>query len=86
MILFSANAAAAAGGIIFFCSYIPYGSVSSNYDTMSTSVKLAVSLDFNLAMSLGLLLIGRWEGAGRHNSLLLLSISLAYESYIIYIA
>ena len=62
--LFSANAAAAAGGILFFVAYIPYSFVNPRYDTMALSTKLVSCLDFNLAMSLGMLLIGKFEGTG----------------------
>ena len=61
---FLANAAAAASGIIFFISYLLYTFVRSRYDTMSTSSKLAVSLNLNIAMSLGMTVLGRYEGAG----------------------
>ena len=59
-----ANIAAAAGGIIWFISYIPYFFVAPNYDTMSLGAKAASCLLSNVAMSLGAQLIGKYEGAG----------------------
>ncbi|XP_067927873.1 phospholipid-transporting ATPase ABCA3-like [Watersipora subatra] len=57
-----ANAAAAAGGIIFFLSYIPFSFVSPRYDTMGRGAKMLCSLNLNLAMPLGMIVIGRFEG------------------------
>ena len=59
-----ANIAAAAGGIIWFGSYIPYFFVAQSYDTMSLAAKAASCLLSNVAMSLGAELIGKYEGAG----------------------
>ena len=59
-----ANIAAAAGGIIWFVSYIPYFFVAPNYDAMSLGAKAASCLLSNVAMSLGAQLIGKYEGAG----------------------
>ena len=59
-----ANIAAAAGGIIWFVSYIPYFFVAQSYDTMSLAAKAASCLLSNVAMSLGAELIGKYEGAG----------------------
>lgn len=60
----TANASAAAGGIIFFLSYIPYSFLSPRYDTLSAMTKLVSCLDLNMAMSFGINLISRFEGAG----------------------
>ena len=60
-----ANIAAAAGGIIWFISYIPYFFVAPNYDTMSLEAKTASCLLSNVAMSLGAQLIGKYEGTGK---------------------
>ncbi|XP_032221027.2 phospholipid-transporting ATPase ABCA3-like isoform X2 [Nematostella vectensis] len=59
-----ANIAAAAGGIIWFCSYIPYFFVSQNYDNMSIGLKLLSCILSNCAMGMGSLLIGKFEGRG----------------------
>ncbi|XP_067952133.1 phospholipid-transporting ATPase ABCA3-like [Watersipora subatra] len=59
-----ANSAAAAGGVFFFLLYIPYSFISPRYDTLSLQAKLGSSIDFNLAMSYGMVLIGKFEGAG----------------------
>lgn len=60
----AANAAAAAGGILFFLSYIPTSFITPIYDDMSTMMKMVSCLDLNIAMSLGMVVIGRFEGAG----------------------
>lgn len=59
-----ANIAAAAGGIIWFCNYIPYFFIAQSYDTMSLGAKAASCLLSNVAMSMGAQLIGKFEGAG----------------------
>lgn len=59
-----ANIAAAAGGIIWFCNYIPYFFVAQSYDTMSLGTKAASCLLSNVAMAMGAQLIGKFEGAG----------------------
>ena len=59
-----ANIAATAGGIIWFCNYIPYFFVAQYYDTMSVGAKAASCLLSNVAMSMGAQLIGKFEGAG----------------------
>ncbi|CAH3162242.1 unnamed protein product [Porites evermanni] len=59
-----ANIAAAAGGIIWVCNYIPYFFVAQYYDTMSVGAKAASCLLSNVAMSMGAQLIGKFEGAG----------------------
>ena len=63
--LFSkANIAAAAGGILWFLSYIPNLFLFQYYDRISTTTKILSCLDFQLAMSLGSNLIGQFEGQG----------------------
>lgn len=57
-----ANSSAAAGGVIFFLSYIPFSFVSPRYATMTATAKLVSCLDMNMAMSLGMVIIGKFEG------------------------
>lgn len=67
LLLFSvlaANVAAAAGGFLYFFSYIPYFFISPRYDLMSHSQKLASCLISNVAMAMGAQLIGMFEGKG----------------------
>uniref|UniRef100_A0A8C2YFC7 ATP binding cassette subfamily A member 3 n=1 Tax=Coturnix japonica TaxID=93934 RepID=A0A8C2YFC7_COTJA len=52
-----ANVAAAAGGFLYFFSYIPYFFISPRYDLMSHSQKLASCLISNVAMAMGAQLI-----------------------------
>ncbi|PFX17779.1 ATP-binding cassette sub-family A member 3 [Stylophora pistillata] len=59
-----ANIAAAASGILWFLSYIPYFFVQQSYDTMGLGSKLASCLLSNVAMSMGAQLIGKFEGEG----------------------
>ncbi|ESO83918.1 hypothetical protein LOTGIDRAFT_229502 [Lottia gigantea] len=59
-----ANSGAAAGGILFFVSYIPYFFLTSRYQNMSWTAKIAACLDFNTAMALGGQVIGMFEGTG----------------------
>ena len=59
-----ANVAAAAGGIIWFCAYIPYFFISMYYNTMSLGAKAASCLLSNVGMAMGAQLIGKFEGAG----------------------
>lgn len=62
----TANVAAAAGGFLYFFSYIPYFFISPRYDLMSHSQKLASCLISNVAMAMGAQLIGMFEGKGEH--------------------
>ncbi|XP_074866754.1 phospholipid-transporting ATPase ABCA3 [Carettochelys insculpta] len=59
-----ANVAAAAGGFLYFFSYIPYFFISPRYDLMSHSQKLSSCLISNVAMAMGAQLIGMFEGKG----------------------
>ncbi|KAK3091888.1 hypothetical protein FSP39_023469 [Pinctada imbricata] len=59
-----ANSGAAAGGILFFCSYIPYLFLEPRYAELSMTQKLASCLVSNIAMSYGGLIIGMFEGTG----------------------
>ena len=62
--MLAANVAAAAGGFLYFFSYIPYFFISPRYDLMSHSQKLASCLISNVAMAMGAQLIGMFEGKG----------------------
>uniref|UniRef100_A0A8C3SYF5 ATP binding cassette subfamily A member 3 n=1 Tax=Chelydra serpentina TaxID=8475 RepID=A0A8C3SYF5_CHESE len=55
---------AAAGGFLYFFSYIPYFFISPRYDLMSHSQKLSSCLISNVAMAMGAQLIGMFEGKG----------------------
>jgi ATP-binding cassette subfamily A (ABC1) protein 3 len=59
-----ANTAAAAGGIVFFLTYVPYFFLQPRYTELSLGSKLAASLLSNVAMALGGQIIGMWEGTG----------------------
>lgn len=59
-----ANAAAAAGGILFFCLYIVFSFLFNQYDKMSFAMKMVSCLDMNVAMAFGVTVIGKFEGAG----------------------
>lgn len=59
-----ANVAAAAGGFLYFFSYIPYFFISLRYDLMSHAQKLASCLISNVGMAMGAQLIGMFEGKG----------------------
>ena len=61
-----ANSAAAAGGILFFITYLPYLFLQQRYDTLSWPVKMVCCLLSNVAMSLGCEVIGMFEGTGMH--------------------
>ena len=61
-----ANSAAAAGGILFFITYLPYLFLQPRYDTLSWPVKMVCCLLSNVAMSLGCEVIGMFEGTGMH--------------------
>uniref|UniRef100_A0A8C5RWJ3 ABC-2 type transporter transmembrane domain-containing protein n=1 Tax=Laticauda laticaudata TaxID=8630 RepID=A0A8C5RWJ3_LATLA len=62
-----ANVAAAAGGFLYFFSYIPYFFISPRYDHMTHSQKLSSCLISNVAMAMGAQLIGMFEGKGEHS-------------------
>ncbi|XP_015215344.2 phospholipid-transporting ATPase ABCA3 isoform X1 [Lepisosteus oculatus] len=59
-----ANVAAAAGGFIYFLSYIPYVFISPRYDLLSHPQKVAACLISNVGMAMGSQLIGMFEGKG----------------------
>ncbi|CAL8310760.1 unnamed protein product [Arctogadus glacialis] len=60
----TANVAAAAGGFIYFLSYLPYLFLWPRYDMLSHAQKVAACLISNVAMSMGAQLIGMFEGKG----------------------
>lgn len=60
----TANVAAAAGGFLYFFSYIPYFFISPRYDRMTHSQKLSSCLVSNVGMAMGAQLIGMFEGKG----------------------
>ena len=57
-----ASTAAAGGGIIWYVTFIPFFFIAQSYDEMSLSLKTAACLIPNLAMSLGSIVIGKFEG------------------------
>lgn len=59
-----ASTAAAGGGIIWYISYIPYFFIVQSYENMSLSLKTLCCLIPNLGMSLGSMVIGKFEGTG----------------------
>ena len=63
-IFLTANAGAAAGGILFFLSYLPYLFLQKRYNILSTSTKVGTCLFSNVAMAFGAQVIGMFEGTG----------------------
>jgi len=63
-----ANSAAAAGGIIFFITYIPYSFLQPRYSTLSWPVKMASCLLSNVGIALGCQVIGMFEGTGMYST------------------
>ncbi|XP_035035732.2 phospholipid-transporting ATPase ABCA3 [Hippoglossus stenolepis] len=59
-----ANVAAAAGGFIYFLSYLPYLFLWPRYDLLSHAQKVSACLISNVAMAMGAQLIGIFEGKG----------------------
>ncbi|MGH0172914.1 UNVERIFIED_CONTAM: hypothetical protein FKN15_075079 [Acipenser sinensis] len=59
-----ANVAAAAGGFLYFFSYIPYFFIAPRYDLLSHAQKVSICLISNLGMAMGAQLIGVFEGKG----------------------
>uniref|UniRef100_A0A672IQI6 ABC transporter domain-containing protein n=1 Tax=Salarias fasciatus TaxID=181472 RepID=A0A672IQI6_SALFA len=59
-----ANVAAAAGGFLYFLSYLPYLFLWPRYDLLSHSQKVSACLISNVAMAMGAQLIGMFEGKG----------------------
>ncbi|XP_072225725.1 phospholipid-transporting ATPase ABCA3 [Leuresthes tenuis] len=59
-----ANVAAAAGGFMYFLSYLPYLFLWPRYDLLSHAQKVSACLISNVAMAMGAQLIGMFEGKG----------------------
>lgn len=59
--------AAAAGGFIYFLSYLPYLFLWPRYDLLSQAQKVSACLISNVAMAMGAQLIGMFEGKGETN-------------------
>uniref|UniRef100_A0A673NAM5 ATP-binding cassette sub-family A member 3-like n=1 Tax=Sinocyclocheilus rhinocerous TaxID=307959 RepID=A0A673NAM5_9TELE len=59
-----ANVAAAAGGFIYFLSYLPYVFLWPRYDLLSHAQKVSACLISNVAMAMGAQLIGMFERTG----------------------
>uniref|UniRef100_A0A8C9ZR47 ATP binding cassette subfamily A member 3 n=1 Tax=Sander lucioperca TaxID=283035 RepID=A0A8C9ZR47_SANLU len=55
---------AAAGGFIYFLSYLPYLFLWPRYDLLSHAQKVSACLISNVAMAMGAQLIGMFEGKG----------------------
>ena len=60
----TANSGAAAGGILFFVTYIPYFFLQPRYQTLTWAQKILSSLIFNVGMAYGGQIIGMYEGTG----------------------
>uniref|UniRef100_A0A673X6Y7 ATP binding cassette subfamily A member 3 n=1 Tax=Salmo trutta TaxID=8032 RepID=A0A673X6Y7_SALTR len=58
------NVAAAAGGFIYFLSYLPYLFLWPRYDLLSHAQKVSACLISNVAMAMGAQLLGMFEGKG----------------------
>ncbi|XP_074649372.1 phospholipid-transporting ATPase ABCA3-like isoform X2 [Tubulanus polymorphus] len=59
-----ANSGAAAGGILFYLTYVPYTIIQPRYESMNYIGKLGCCFISNVAMSLGGQIIGMHEGTG----------------------
>uniref|UniRef100_A0A3Q3B3I0 ATP-binding cassette, sub-family A (ABC1), member 3b n=1 Tax=Kryptolebias marmoratus TaxID=37003 RepID=A0A3Q3B3I0_KRYMA len=59
-----ANVAAAAGGFIYFFSYLPYLFLWPRYDLLTHAQKVSACLISNVGMAMGAQLIGMFEGKG----------------------
>ncbi|XP_072549037.1 phospholipid-transporting ATPase ABCA3 isoform X1 [Salminus brasiliensis] len=59
-----ANVGAAAGGFIYFFSYLPYLFLWPRYDLLPHAQKVSACLISNVAMAMGAQLIGMFEGKG----------------------
>nr|UOU03312.1 ATP-binding cassette subfamily A3-1 [Brachionus rubens] len=59
-----ANSGAAGAGVIWFFSYLPYIFISLRYEKMTFALKVLSCFVNNLGMSLGVQLIGMFEGKG----------------------
>lgn len=59
-----ANNAATGSGIIYFFTYLPYIFISLRYETLTLGMKIGSCFISNLAMCLGVQIIGIFEGHG----------------------
>ena len=64
-ISFLANSGAAAGGILFMVSYIPYTFLLNSYESLSFGAKFLPSLLHNTALGMGCIQISLFEGTGQ---------------------
>ncbi|XP_072454006.1 phospholipid-transporting ATPase ABCA3-like isoform X2 [Notamacropus eugenii] len=73
-----ANMAVATGGCIYFITYLPYLFISSRYNQMSLNQKLSACLLSNIAMTLGINLLVKFEvkGDGVHWDSLMDTVSI----------
>ena len=69
----TANSGAAAGGIMFFVTYIPYYFLQPRYQTLTWIQKILTSLIFNVGMAYGGQIIGMYEGTGISVTVIILS-------------
>ena len=63
---YTASYGAAAGGIIYFISYLPFSffGTDAQYPTVSAKAKFSLSLVPNLAMGIGCKTLGQFESTG----------------------
>lgn len=75
-----ANTAATVAGLLWFLSYAPYLFLQSQYDQLSLSIKLLVSLGSNTAMAYGFQLFLMFEGTneGKYFSILFSRIDVCF--------
>lgn len=70
--------AAAAGGFIYFLSYLPYLFLWPRYDLLTHAQKVSACLISNVAMAMGAQLIGMFEGKGELLDLTQISKTLVF--------
>jgi len=66
--MLAANAAAAAGGILYFLGYIPNLFIRPRYNDLSVTMKGLAALNNNQAMAFSFYIIGKWEATGMYSS------------------
>lgn len=64
LMMFLANTASYAGGLLYFGFFFPWFFINSEYETMTQGQKFASCLPFNTAMAMGFNIIGIHEGTG----------------------
>jgi ATP-binding cassette subfamily A (ABC1) protein 3 len=77
-----ANSAAAGAGIIFFLTYIPYIFISLRYQTLSMIEKILPLFLSNLAMSMGVQLIGERRFKKLSKNLFLIYFRIPHKRYV----